>query len=1216
MARWLKVFLCVIVAAGLALATLPWWLGAVLGPALRSRGITFAHYEPEGYAHFRLLGVHYANATIEFSAKRIRSLTPLAWLAQHLRGAEPALAVEDWRIQRTAGPATPSGNKSINGLPAVRAAAQRFGPPLAFWLPRAHLAAGEVHGFGPDMTITQADWRDGTLKVGGLRVANQTLAFVLAPGIDGSVVLTAQTAGNEARLRLVWSGMEIKGEAVMWEQPLQLAARFPDDGWLPVEASAVAENWRLPAARIKLGAPYVEVHGDARLVWRDNAFELSLKATAEPAAGTKAPPFEADATAHGNLRELTLTTLQVNAPFATAKLTAPVTIGLDHPLSAEPAQLVVQADLSKVPWLESARGEVTGTVTVAGATAAVRQDFELKFSDVLVRDFTIKEAEARGVLAWPRLELTTLRVRLDDTSAVEAHGAMNWLTRELSGAALHAKLGPAWFARWLPAGATWITAEFNATAEGPLAAPRHQGSLRLSGVQRPPFHPLVIAADWQGVGSTLEISTGVTAEKSTLALTGTLGPDGLQLTKLQFAPDGQALWQLAAPARIAWSPVWQIDDLRLSGQNSQLTLKGQGGADGLIEFTVTHFASGWLQDWMTVSGPGWQVQSLAFTGHVADQTLVFDTKLTAQIEMSPRPASFGLVAHGDAHGIKLEELKVVESDRVLTQATGRLALVLRFEPGLQPAFDENAPLELSASTEPDSPLWAALSAYTGLELTKPTAKIDLGGTLRQPTGVLQAKIERLAATPGRLKFSPPDLDDLSLALHFTRDLITVTAFSAKLDGQAVEATGQLPMDDSRWQQLWRAPAGTDWSKAAGRLEIPDADLAPLARRWPNFIAAQGRLRARVELNPGGRFSGELHLTDAASRPLDPLGALRDINADLVLADHLIRVQTFTAKLGSEPVMLDGSVTLVPGAAPRLALALKGTNLPLVRNTGLLLRTDLDLHANTDAAGLTHISGAVTVRDCLVLANVDLRTLLPTGRRGVTRQPPYFSVAAEPFRHWPLAVDIRAPGAVRVRTTAYNGTASARFQLGGTLGEPRAVGELTVDQGQVLFPFATFKVTQGAVRLREADPFHAMVSLNATSQRRDYQLRLEMTGELPAPNVTITSTPPLESADVLLMVMAGQSPANATAAAASGPRLAMLGAYLGRGLFQDLGFGGEDRIEISAGEHVSRQGRETYEFEYKLGKRWSLQGEYDQFDDYNAGLKWHVYTEEGAPLEKK
>ena len=75
----------------------------------------------------------------------------------------------------------------------------------------------------------------------------------------------------------------------------------------------------------------------------------------------------------------------------------------------------------------------------------------------------------------------------------------------------------------------------------------------------------------------------------------------------------------------------------------------------------------------------------------------------------------------------------------------------------------------------------------------------------------------------------------------------------------------------------------------------------------------------------------------------------------------------------------------------------------MRNTGLLLRTDVDLHAATDAAGVTRLTGALDVRDCLMLASLNLRDLLPSGTRGVLRPPPYFSVETEPFRHWPLAV---------------------------------------------------------------------------------------------------------------------------------------------------------------------------------------------------------------------
>jgi translocation and assembly module TamB len=263
--------------------------------------------------------------------------------------------------------------------------------------------------------------------------------------------------------------------------------------------------------------------------------------------------------------------------------------------------------------------------------------------------------------------------------------------------------------------------------------------------------------------------------------------------------------------------------------------------------------------------------------------------------------------------------------------------------------------------------------------------------------------------------------------------------------------------------------------------------------------------------------------------------------------------------------------------------------------------------------VTRLTGTITLRDSLVLAN--LNDLLPTGPRGVTRQPPYFAVAAEPYRHWPLDITVRGPRAIRIRTTVFNGTASPRFHLGGTLGEPRAVGELTVDQGQVLFPFASFKVRQGIVRLSEADPFHAKVNLNATSQRRDYQLRLEVTGQLPTPIITLSSAPALAAEDVLLMVMTGQPPSGETASSGA-QRLGLLGVYLGRGIFQDLGLGGEDRLEISAGQQVSQQGRETYEFEYKLGEKWSLVGEYDRFDQYNTGLKWRVYTQESTPREEK
>ena len=388
----------------------------------------------------------------------------------------------------------------------------------------------------------------------------------------------------------------------------------------------------------------------------------------------------------------------------------------------------------------------------------------------------------------------------------------------------------------------------------------------------------------------------------------------------------------------------------------------------------------------------------------------------------------------------------------------------------------------------------------------------------------------------------------------------------------------------------------------------------MARRLAVLPLIQGRLRAAVQRTGDGTLTGDVHLHDGVSRPVEPLGVVQAIHGDLVLTGRTLAVHEFGATLGGEPVTLGGNVTFPAHGDPRIALQLKGANLPIVRRAGLLLRTDLDLRADTDAGGGTRVTGAVTLRDCLVLA--DLRELLPIGQAGVTRQPPYFAVSVQPFGRWQLAIEVHGPRSVRVRTPVFIGTASPRFQLGGTLAEPRAVGEITVDQGQVFFPFATFQVQIGAIRLPESDPYHPQLTLNAVSNRQDYQLRLAASGPPDAPNIIFSSNPPLEASQVLLLVTTGQPPTNERVGTTDQQRLARLGTYLGKGLFGGLSGGDEGRLELTAGNQTSRQGRDTYEVDYRLSDRWSLVGEYDEFDDYNAGLKWRIYSDEGGEREKK
>ena len=124
--------------------------------------------------------------------------------------------------------------------------------------------------------------------------------------------------------------------------------------------------------------------------------------------------------------------------------------------------------------------------------------------------------------------------------------------------------------------------------------------------------------------------------------------------------------------------------------------------------------------------------------------------------------------------------------------------------------------------------------------------------------------------------------------------------------------------------------------------------------------------------------------------------------------------------------------------------------------------------------------------------------------------------------------------------------------------------------------------------------------------------MEITGKASSPNIEFTSSPALESEQVLLMVMTGAAPSNDINTSAT-HRAVQIGRFFSQTLIGTLtgDTGGAERVTIEAGEKISRQGKETYQIDYKLSDRWTLTGEYDEFDEYNAGFKWRV-----APKKKR
>jgi translocation and assembly module TamB len=283
---------------------------------------------------------------------------------------------------------------------------------------------------------------------------------------------------------------------------------------------------------------------------------------------------------------------------------------------------------------------------------------------------------------------------------------------------------------------------------------------------------------------------------------------------------------------------------------------------------------------------------------------------------------------------------------------------------------------------------------------------------------------------------------------------------------------------------------------------------------------------------------------------------------------------------------------------QLDLALRGTNLPLVRRRGLLLRSDVDLNLHQTNGEPANITGEVRVHDSLLVE--DLSLLVPGPAAPPNERPPYFAVKAAPYSKWRLGVQVRGDPALRVYSPIFQGTVGSNLRLEGTLGEPELSGELRANSGRVLFPFGNLSVDHAAVILGHIDPGTPHVEVRASALNYGYRIQMDVNGSTRDPAVVFSSTPPLSSQEILLLLTAGSVP-QGRASYSTQDKVGRFGLILGRDFLARLGFSDStsERLEFRTGEYVSEEGRPT--------QHWSAYGEYDRFGGINGGLKWRILS---------
>jgi translocation and assembly module TamB len=1206
MRRLILIFATLAACTLLLAATVPWWLGAALPRVARWKGYTVGAYERIGYSRFALRDVEVAVGPVRVSAARVEADTPLWWLWRHWRGRDAAVNVGTWRVEiapstRRADPDQPRGWMPLRTL------LQRIADRLGDWLPQASVGAGVVRWTGDELSLAGATWNGRELSVDELTfrgvTADGTAAFA-----DGDLIQVAvRTVDGDIAAKLTSHGSGVSGAAELWSQRAAVGASFGPRGWLPVEGTLRSSEWAVDGAKFRLGGTYATVRGAVNLAWKNPSLTVDVSAVGVPVEGKAIPPLEVTLRGAGDANAFTLESLRVLVPGVTALLTEPVVVERTGRIREGGARFTLQADLAQLPWL-SARGSVAGEAKlVSGGSEAPSVEFAVSAEAIRAGEFQLAAAAARGRLDWPRLEILAASVRPEEGGSITWRGGWDFRRREVLAASVEGELRRGSFARWLPAQPGFDVVQLKASAEGPVDQLAHRGELQAENVTLPRVQPLAIRGEWRGVGSTIETwSAGARAGASEITARGTAELSGLTLTEAALRQDGAVRLALAAPTVVRWRPALGIEAVELAGPEGRIRGAVTLGAAGRIELTGERIAATWLRDFVPLPGPAWTVVRLGLAGRWDRGPAQFTLDTSVALEIGDgRTALIDVRGAGAAEGLNIEALRVTESGTTVVDARGRLPGVWLPSGPTPWRIDPAGALSLEATVAPHGVFWEKMASLSGLALQDPQVDAKLGGTWERPEGRATLRAGRVEVAPRWTTRPLPVIEDLAVEIDGDRRGLNLTRFDVRVAGQAVRAQGRLPVPEEGWRDLLDRPLAVARNGADLQLTIDDADLAAFARLLPAAIAPKGRIKADVRYRNGG-VEGFVRLRDAASRPLGPLGILQEISADVRLNGRRFTLEKVSALSGGQPVKLEGEVALGDDGTPRFDLTLSGRNLPFVRQTGLLLRGDLDLQLTTPSTpGPARLSGTVKLRDSLFLS--DLRALLPQGGAGPTRRPPYFAVETAPLNTWALAIEVTGDRFMRVRIPVFTGVASARVRLSGTLGEPRAIGEVSIDEGSIKMPFASFAVTQGTVRLTELDAFEPEVYVRGTGRRYGYELGIEIEGPASQPTVLFSSSPALDAEQVLLMVMAGTAPGNEIARTST-QRAANIGLFLGQSLLNSFGADAAeaDRLTLMSGEKVSRQGRETYEFEYQLSDRWTVTGEYNEFDEYNAGMKWRVF----------
>lgn len=1224
--------LWVIAVLVVVFAALPVWFPWALRPVLNHYGIHFTEYERTSYFRFKAYDVTAQWGNTHLAIKQFECVLPTTWVWRKLssgeRGATFAVREGELFVGLTEN-ATSSRNGGVNEtldeIVQVAETLKRFSPVAELTNCRVLVDTNLV-------LLPTVLWR-----------AQKLDAIVKLPQQPGEVSVVGNFENSKSpRLSLTWNAHHLEsqfnftnaatvwalsGKALWFTNQATFTAEFAPVGWWPSRGQVESAQLRIPADALRLRG-YEELTANVVLTLVSNRFDVKTSGSVQPNAAFAAdgfPEAKFEIAADGDTESVSVREFSIEAPWLRTELANAIGFTWRGELMAKPAEFRILADLSKLPGA-TMEGYVQGEGRVSpwvGKTPTLQ--FQLAATNVSVGEVEAEGIRMVGAFAFPQLSITEFSANLADNSKLSGRGALDVQRRELL--QTNWKFSGGFLNRFL-SGAIYSDLVGSGEVAGPLTNLTHNSEFAVTGLQIDKLKSIDAQARVSGKQLQLNAITGsLSARETMLAISGAADLSGFReqtvaatLTNVSLTCGKAANLTLQNPCELSfrirtnapgekWTLVVGSFGLASAEQgisgSADLSWPGRGEVKlGVTNIAFSSFSDFWANDFTNIAVKTFAADVGWSNGPVTGSVMAVAT-LTNESGQN-----FALQAAVAAHEVlSISQLRVETGYVPTLSVTGSVPVrILPGRPDGWLVWDADQRISLTGHWD-DSELRdfsVPLGKESRFSINQPELEFRIEGRPEAPEGSLRLAAHRIEWQSASNKLSIPPMENFQLRTELHPDGIELRTLTGRLDGQKVEARGVFPLSEADWKAFWEEKKLPDWSRAEGQLDLDQAQLEAFAKYLPRILAPEGQVTARLELKPGKQVGGLLLLTNASTYPLGSIAPLREISAVLQFDGQRATLERFRGRIGGQPISANGFVAIPNGRLKDYEVKLHGTNIPVARSPEFLLRGSFDVSLRGESNAPPLLAGKVTLHNGLFVQHASSRVWSRPRRPSV--RPPYFSVTNEPLANWRMDLALLGDRFLRVRTPVFYGLLSANMQLKGTLSQPVLTGDLRADSGQIVFPFGGLEITQGYASFSGSDPQGPTLQINASGRNYRYEVGLEVKGPAETAAVSFSSTPPLTSEQILLMLTAGELPQTEFSFSTTS-RAGQVVTFLGMDFYNQV-FGsnrGEDRLIIRSGEDISEEGKVTYSVEYRFTDRWSIVGEYDQYNAFNGGLKWRIYS---------